>query len=68
MKLGLEKRNLPKIVFSDTIFKCMKSVLKIKKKNTKEKKEKEKPHKEIFKNFNSNRKIISIYVFIKNIC
>ena len=40
MKLELEKRNLLKIVSSDTIFKRMKSVLKIKKKkNKKEKKD-----------------------------
>ena len=66
MKLGLEKRNLPKIVSSDTIFKRMKSVLKIKKEKKKRKKG-AKSHKKIFKNFNSNRKIICIYVFIKNI-
>ena len=39
MKLGLEKRNLPKIVSSGTIFKRMKSVMKIKKEKKKEKKE-----------------------------
>ena len=38
MKLELEKRNLLKIVFSDTVLKRMKSVLKIKKKKTKKKK------------------------------